>query len=98
MGIDSDEKVAKDKGPERPFNTAMDRMKILRAIKYVDDVFIFDTTQELSDIIKKLSPDIMVIGSDWRGKKVIGEEHTKELRFFDRIAGYSTTDILENRK
>jgi len=98
VGIDSDEKVAKDKGPERPFNTVMDRMKILRAIKYVDDVFIFDTTQELADTIKKLSPDVMVIGSDWKGKKVIGEEYTKELRFFDRIAGYSTTDILENRK
>jgi len=98
VGIDSDKKVTQDKGVGRPFNTALDRMKILRAIKYIDDVFVFDTPQELSDIIKKLSPDVMVIGSDWKGKKVIGEEHTKELRFFDRITGYSTTDILENRK
>ena len=37
----------------------------------------------------------MVIGSDWKGKTVIGEQHVEELVFFDRIEGYSTTKILE---
>ena len=98
VGIDSDRKVAEAKGPTRPFNSQTDRMKILRAIKYIDDIIIFDSTEELSETIRKVSPDIMVIGSDWEGKKVIGQEHTKELKFFDRIDGYSTTSILENRK
>jgi bifunctional ADP-heptose synthase (sugar kinase/adenylyltransferase) len=40
----------------------------------------------------------MVIGSDWKGKKVIGEEYCKDLQFFDRIDGYSTTNILERKK
>jgi len=40
----------------------------------------------------------MVIGSDWRGKKVIGEQHCTELKFFDRIDGYSTTRIVEDIK
>jgi len=40
----------------------------------------------------------MVIGSDWRGKEVIGSQHCKELVFFDRIGEYSTTDILESKK
>ena len=97
-GIDSDKKVVEDKGPTRPFNSQTDRMKVLRAIKYIDDVIIFDSTEELSETIRKISPDIMVIGSDWESKKVIGQEHTKELKFFNRIDGYSTTNILENRK
>jgi len=37
----------------------------------------------------------MVIGSDWKGKKVVGESHVEELVFFDRISKYSTTKILQ---
>jgi len=41
--------------------------------------------------------DIMVIGSDWKGKTVVGEQYANELVFFDRIKGYSTTNILEKK-
>ena len=68
---------------------------MLESIKFIDQVFIFDSAKELEEMIKTISPDIMVIGSDWRGKPVIGEEYTKELLFFDRIGDYSTTKILE---
>ena len=37
----------------------------------------------------------MVIGSDWKGKKVVGEQHVEKLVFFDRLKNYSTTNILE---
>jgi len=95
VGIDSDKKVQADKGPTRPVNSVEDRRFALEAIRYVDEVVIFDSPEGLANAIKKTSPDIMVIGSDWRGKKVVGEEHTKEVRFFDRIGDYSTTSIIE---
>jgi len=96
VGIDSDAKVKLDKGSPRPYNTLEDRMAILKALRYVDRVYDFNTTSELELLVKHISPDIMIIGSDWRGKKVIGEQYAKELRFFERIDGYSTTQILEN--
>ena len=40
--------------------------------------------------------DIMIIGSDWEGKRVVGEKLVKKLVFFDRIGEHSTTRILEN--
>ena len=98
VGIDSDKKVQADKGPTRPVNSVEDRRFALEAIRYVDEVVVFDSPEGLVSAIKKASPDIMVIGSDWRGKKVVGEEHTKEVRFFDRIGDYSTTNIIEGRK
>ena len=97
IGIDSDEKVKKDKGNDRPFNNVKDRKEVLEAIKYIDGVFVFNDTQGLDDLIRVIGPDIMVIGSDWKGKTVVGEQHTKELKFFDRIPGYSTTKILEQK-
>ena len=96
VGIDSDAKVKEDKGPSRPINNVQDRECVLKSIRYIDEVIQFDNTKELNHLIKQIKPDIIVIGSDWKGKKVIGQEHAKELVFFDRISGYSTTNILEN--
>ena len=98
VGIDSDKKVQADKGPLRPLNRAEDRRFALEAIRYVDEVVVFDSPEGLANAIKKVSPDIMVIGSDWKGKKVVGEQHTKEVRFFDRIGEYSTTSIIEGTR
>jgi len=95
VGIDSDEKVKKDKGIGRPFNNVKDRRKILESIKHIDGVFIFNDTQGLDDLIKIIGPDIMVIGSDWKGKTVVGEQHVNKVKFFNRIKNYSTTNILE---
>ena len=98
VGIDSDEKVKLDKGKDRPFNTLLDRINFLLAIRYVDLVIPFNSTEELETTIKKISPDVMVIGGDWKGKVVVGEQYAKELKFFNRIPGYSTTNILEWKK
>ena len=95
VGIDSDEKITKDKGISRPYNNVDDRKFVLQSIRYIDEVIVFNNKKELEMEIQKLEPDCMVIGSDWKGKEVVGQQYAKELHFFDRISGYSTTDILE---
>ena len=97
VGIDSDEKVKLDKGSSRPFNNLEDRVTMLESIKYIDKVFVFDSADHLEFLIESITPDVMVIGSDWKGKPVIGEAHTKQLEFFDRIGNYSTTRILNEK-
>ena len=98
VGIDSDEKVAKDKGPARPYNTCEDRKFLLKALRSVDEVVIFNSPQQLETIIRSVAPHFMVVGSDWKGKPVIGERFCDELRFFERIGDYSTTSILEFKR
>ncbi len=94
VGIDTDEKVKLDKGKDRPINNLQDRMYMLQSIKYIDKVISFDSTKDLEKTIKWYRPNIMVIGSDWKEKDVIGSFFTDKLVFFDRIDGYSTTDFL----
>jgi D-beta-D-heptose 7-phosphate kinase/D-beta-D-heptose 1-phosphate adenosyltransferase len=96
VSIDSDERVREKKGIDRPFNDEITRQCILENIKWVDKVTIFNTDDELKSLIKDYSPDIMVIGSDWKGKKIIGFEYAKQFVFFDRDPRYSTTKILED--
>ena len=95
VGIDSDEKVKIDKGNDRPFNKLSDRIKVLESIKYIDKVISFDSTEGLESLVEKYRPNVLIVGSDWRGKTVVGEEHAQHVRFFDRLDGYSTTNILE---
>ena len=40
----------------------------------------------------------MVVGSDWKGKEIVGGNHSGEIIYFDRIGNYSTTDILVNER
>ena len=94
VGIDTDERVKNSKGESRPFNNIEDRVAMLESIKYVDEVVVFDTDCELEDKVLLSNADVMVVGSDYKDKEVIGSRHVQQVKFFDRIDGYSTTKIL----
>jgi cytidyltransferase-like protein len=97
VALDEDEKVMADKGLQRPIFTVHERAKALLDLRIVDnpvvdEVEFFYTNQQLENIIRRLKPDYMIKGSDWRDKMVVGAPYTKVL-FFDRME-YSTTDIV----
>jgi D-beta-D-heptose 7-phosphate kinase/D-beta-D-heptose 1-phosphate adenosyltransferase len=94
VGLDSDEKIKKDKGSNRPFNTYEDRREVLLSIKYIDEVWQFNSRNGLIELIKQYEPDILVIGSDWKGRDVVGDDIVDDVRFFDRVGDYSTSEIL----
>lgn len=96
VGIDTDERVKQSKGPSRPFNCTEDRKAFLEAIKYVDKVVTYGSDEGLENHLIDNKIDVMIVGSDWKGKRVVGEKLVKKLVFFDRIGNYSTTRILEN--
>ena len=98
VGLDSDAKIARDKGPSRPINTFADRKALLEAIKYIDLVLGFDTREELEELIQFYRPDILVDGGDWRDHEGVGREFAKETRFFNRVGGYSSSKIIRRCK
>ena len=95
IGIDSDKRVKELKGPHRPINNERDRKLMLESLSFVDSVLIFDSADELELLVKTISPDLMVVGSDYRDRHVVGGEYAKNLEFFEKIDGYSTTRTLQ---
>lgn len=95
VAIDSDRKVAEMKGPERPIFSQHDRSAMLSAIRYVDIVHVFDTKEDLEQLLESIKPDILVVGSDWKGKEVVGSQYAKAVRFFNRLGDYSTTQTIQ---
>ena len=95
VGIDADRRVKELKGPSRPVNSQEERKYMLLNLKWVSDVMIFDSDEELAEIVNSISPEYMVVGSDYRHKKVIGSEHAQNLIFFEKVNEYSTTNIIQ---
>ena len=98
VGLDSDEKISNDKGQDRPYNKLDDRVYALESLKAIDKVMVFDSKNHLEDLVEITKPDILVVGSDWKGKEIVGGEYAKKIVYFDRIGNYSTTNILESKK
>ncbi len=94
VAIDSDERVKQLKGPTRPIYDVFQRKTMLLNLKAVDEVEVFSSDEELEMLIKQNKPAIMVIGSDWRNKTIIGSQYAKRLKFFERIDDYSSTKTI----
>jgi len=94
VGLNTDESVRLLKGPTRPVNNEEDRAYILGALEAVDYVVLFgdETPYEL---IKSITPDILVKGGDYEGKSVVGTEFAGELRLVQFVDGKSTTATIE---
>lgn len=98
VGIDTDERVKQLKGDDRPINRWSDREYLLRNVKFVDSVVPFSSDNELEIEIALWGPSYMVVGSDYKDKKVIGSHLCDNVLFFDRIPNYSSTKIIEHGK
>ena len=94
VGTDSDERVRELKGPTRPINNLIDRVDFLRAIKYIDEIVAFSSTPALESHIQRYSPDILLVGDDYVDKPVIGSQFAKQVVFFPRYGGLSSSKII----
>ena len=93
VAIDTDERVRQLKGPSRPINNQNDRKLFLENLRAVDEVRFFGSSEELVDIVKECS--IMVKGSDYKGKSIIGENYCQQVFYYDRTE-HSTTKTIQD--
>lgn len=94
--IDTDRRVKELKGQTRPINNQDDRKYMLESLKFVDAVTFFDSKEELEQILKNYEPDVMVKGSDWKGKSTTAGQFCKKVIYYDRVGEYSTTRTIQN--
>ena len=98
VATDTDEKIKKDKGFDRPVNDLCYRVAMLEAIRYIDVVHTFGSREELEGLIQMYNPDILLLGDDWQGGDVVGIEHAKGVRFLPRVGGYASSKTLNKMK
>jgi rfaE bifunctional protein nucleotidyltransferase chain/domain len=94
--IDSDRQIQELKGVGRPINNQDERVELLLNLKTVDEVQIFDSQSALELILLNYQADIMVKGSDHINGRNTGKKYCKEVIYYDRIQGYSTTKKIQD--
>jgi rfaE bifunctional protein nucleotidyltransferase chain/domain len=97
VAIDSDRRVKELKGNDRPINNQEDRRRILETNRYVDEVVIFDSVEELQGFYDTLSPNVIVKGSEWTADEVRERDNIPEnvqIKVYPLVGNYSTTNTM----
>ena len=96
VGLNSDDSVKLNKGPDRPFMDENARATIVLSLRYVDHLVIFGEKTPI-DLIKALKPDVIVKGGDYKRENVVGKDDAIVI-IAPTIEGFSTTKIMERLK
>jgi rfaE bifunctional protein nucleotidyltransferase chain/domain len=96
IGLNSDDSVRRNKGPERPVNDLEDRAKMLLGLRCVDYVVVYEE-DEPERLISILLPDVLVKGADWAhyvsGRDIV-ESHGGRVVLADIVPGKSTSNLI----
>ena len=97
VAINSDLSVSRLKGSSRPINSQKSRADFLASLNFVDYVIIFDEETPLN-IIKKIKPNVLTKGADYKINQVVGREYAENVILLDFLPGYSTSKIIKKIK
>jgi glycerol-3-phosphate cytidylyltransferase len=92
VGVQSDPSVDRP-GKNKPVQTHEERLIMVGAIRYVDEVVSYDTEDDLLLLLREVYPDIRIIGSDHKGKEFTGHELPIKVHFNSRDHEWSTTNL-----
>jgi D-beta-D-heptose 7-phosphate kinase/D-beta-D-heptose 1-phosphate adenosyltransferase len=97
VGLNTDASVRAQKGQSRPFVAEDERARLVSALEDVDYVVLFDE-QTPESLIRRVKPDILIKGEDWKEKGVVGREFVEsyggKVLLAPLVKGVSTTDIV----
>ena len=98
LALNSDSSVTKLKGKSRPVIHQEDRARVLAALSSVDGIVVFSEATPLH-LIKKIQPDVLVKGSDYKKNQVVGHQELKKwngkVELVSIVPGRSTSAIIK---
>jgi glycerol-3-phosphate cytidylyltransferase len=77
----------------KPIHTIQERQEILQSIKYVDNIIVYKTEEELTNLIYSKKFDVRFLGEDYQDTYYTAKDCDIKVVFIDRKHGYSTTNL-----
>jgi len=95
VGLQTDSTFNRPNSKNKPIETLEERYEKLSAIKYVDEIVVYENEDDLHDLLEQIRPDVLIMGSDWKGKNYTGIDlNIPAIHFHDRTKhNYSTTSL-----
>ena len=92
VGLQSDPSIDRpDKN--KPIQSVEERKIVLRGIKWVDEIRVYDTEEELYNMLIIISPEVRILGIDWKGKEYTGHDIGLRVHFNSRGHSWSTREL-----
>ncbi len=95
VGLQTDPTIDRPDTKNKPIQSLEERRIQLEAVKYVDEVFTYDTEEDLYKKLLDINPDVRILGSDYIGKSFTGDDLDIEIYYHKRNHNYSTTNLRE---
>jgi len=93
VGLQSDPTIDRPDTKNKPVQSLEERQIQLEAIKYIDEIVIYDKENELYDLLKKINPDVRILGSDYKNKSFTGDDLPIKIYYHNRNHSFSTTNL-----
>ena len=83
----------------KPVQTLFERFIQVRACKYVDELIVYTTEDEVIQILKAINYDVRIIGEEYSDKSFTGKNLSEgKLYFNKRQHSFSTTELRDRIK
>ena len=93
VGLQTDPSIDRPDTKVKPIQTVMQRIEILEGIKYIDDILLYTTEDDLVMLLSELRPDFRFLGEDWIDKEYTGRQLNIETIFLERDQDFSSTEF-----
>jgi glycerol-3-phosphate cytidylyltransferase len=98
-GLQTDPTIDRPNSKNKPIQTLVERWIQLEAVKYVDEIVVYQTEKDLEDLLLTLKMDVRIVGEEYRNTiftgKDICEQRDIELYYNKREHSFSTTELRE---
>ena len=82
-----------NKQKNKPIQSYEERKIQIEGCRYVDEIVEYSTEDTLYELLKKINPDIRILGSDWEGKEFTGHDLNIPVHWHNRDHDYSTSNL-----
>jgi len=93
VGLQIDPTIDRPKEKNKPIQSLEERRIQLEAVKYIDQIIIYYTEDELYNLLVKINPDVRILGSDYKNKRFTGDNLNIKIHYHHRYHNYSSSDL-----
>ena len=94
VGLQTDPTIDRPDTKNKPIQSFEERKIQLEAVRYVDEIIVYETEQDLYDLLKKIEPDVRILGSDYKNQpQYTGNDLGTKIYYHERNHNYSSTNL-----
>jgi len=93
VGLQTDPTIDRPKEKNKPIQSLDERKIQLEAVKYIDKIITYKTEKDLYNLLKKIKPDIRILGTDYKGKSFTGDDLNIKIYYHKREHDFSSTNL-----